>query len=87
MSPLLSRLLREPRVVFGTLVLVVVAAMAIFAPWLAPAAPDQQDLLNTLLPPSWVAGGMQGHLLGTDSLGRDILSLTIYSARVAMFVG
>ena len=87
MSPLFSRLLREPRVVFGTVVLVGVATMAIFAPWLAPTAPDQQDLLNTLLPPSWMAGGMRDHLLGTDSLGRDILSLMIYSARVAMFVG
>lgn len=87
MSPVIFRLLREPRVVFGTLVLLGVAAMAIFAPWLAPVAPDQQDLLNTLLPPAWLPGGMHGHLLGTDSLGRDILSLTIYSARVAMFVG
>jgi peptide/nickel transport system permease protein len=87
MSPVIFRLLREPRVVFGTLVLLGVAAMAIFAPWLAPVAPDQQDLLNTLLPPAWLPGGMHGHFLGTDSLGRDILSLTIYSARVAMFVG
>lgn len=87
MSAMFSRLVREPRVVLGTLVLLGVACMALFAPWLAPVAPDQQDLLNTLLPPAWAAGGMPGHLLGTDSLGRDILSLTIYSARVAMFVG
>ncbi|MCP1117991.1 ABC transporter permease [Robbsia andropogonis] len=83
----LLHVLREPRVVLGGLILLAVAAMALFAPWLAPVAPDQQDLINTLLPPAWAAGGMASHFLGTDSLGRDILSLTIYGARVAMFVG
>ena len=56
---------------------------AAFAPILAPHDPASQDLMNTLLPPSWLAGGDPSFPLGTDSLGRDVLSRLIYSSRVA----
>ncbi|MGE5146629.1 MAG: ABC transporter permease, partial [Candidatus Eiseniibacteriota bacterium] len=48
--------------------------------------PGDQDLLANLLPPAFIDGGSMDHLLGTDSLGRDILSRLIYGSRVAMFV-
>lgn len=67
---------------FGLLLLLV----AVFAPVLAPWPPDEQDLLNILQPPVWASGGGSAHLLGTDSLGRDVLSRLIWGARTAMTV-
>lgn len=83
----LRRVAREPRVLFGALVLAALIAVAVLAPWLAPFRPDDQDLLNTLLPPAWMAGGVHEHWFGTDSLGRDLYSLALYGARVAVLVG
>ena len=59
---------------------------AIFAPWPAPYPPNDQDLLNMLMPPVWAPGGSMEHVLGTDSLGRDLASRLIYGARVAVIV-
>ncbi len=73
------------RVWAGAAIVLLVLASAAFAPWLAPRNPEDQDLLNTLLPPVW-AGGDWAFPLGTDALGRDILSRLIWGARVAMYV-
>ena len=81
------RVLREPRVLFGAALLTILIAVAIFAPWIAPYSPSDQDLLSVLLPPAWISGGSHAHLFGTDSLGRDLLSLAIYGSRVAVYVG
>ena len=69
------------------LVLGLVAAAAIFAPLLAPANPITNDLLERLSPPMWSAGGSAAHPLGTDTLGRDVLSRLVYGARVSLVVG
>jgi peptide/nickel transport system permease protein len=79
-------LLRNPRFVFGAAVLLALLLVAIFAPWLAPHDPMAQSLLNQLLPPRWVQGGDAAYLLGTDTLGRDLLSRLIHGARPALFV-
>ncbi len=79
-------LLRNPRFVFGALVLLALALVAAFAPWLAPHDPMEQSLLNQLLPPRWAKGGDASFLLGTDTLGRDQLSRLIYGARPALVV-
>ncbi|HVO04402.1 MAG TPA: hypothetical protein VMT54_19555, partial [Candidatus Cybelea sp.] len=86
MSEMLRRALAEPRVRVGAIITLFVLAVAIFAPLLAPHDPTEQDLVNTLLPPMWQDGGDPSFVLGTDSLGRDILSRLIYGARVAMTV-
>lgn len=65
----------------GLLVLV-----ALLAPLLAPHDPIEQDLMSAQLPPSWITGGDPSYLLGTDSLGRCVLSRLIYSARTAVAV-
>jgi peptide/nickel transport system permease protein len=70
----------------GTLVVVVLLAAAL-APLLAPAPPQAQDLLRRLTPPAWIAGGSAANLLGTDHLGRDILSRVLHGARVSVLVG
>ncbi len=71
----------------GVIVLTVVIFSAIFAPLIAPLSPTDQTLLARLSPPSLTSptGGV-GHLLGTDQLGRDVLSRVIYGARISLFV-
>lgn len=66
--------------------LLVVALAALLAPLIAPHDPLAQDLLLGRLPPAFMAGSEPGYLLGTDSLGRDVLSRMIYGARVALVV-
>lgn len=68
----------------GWLTLLFLAAL--FAPWVAPKDPLAQDLLLGRLPPFWMKGAEAGYWLGTDSLGRDVLSRIIYGARVALIV-
>lgn len=60
---------------------------AVFAPWVAPFPENAQSLRNVLKPPAWLEGGDPRHLLGTDRLGRDILTEIIYGARVSLSVG
>jgi len=59
---------------------------AVFAPWLSPHDPLEQDLLSSFFPPSWQAEGDPMFFLGTDNLGRDIASRLIYGARTALIV-
>lgn len=76
----------NPRMWIGGLLLAAVLVAAIFAPWLAPHDPIEQSLMNQLLPPAWASGGESRYLLGTDSLGRDLLSRLLYGARPALLV-
>jgi dipeptide transport system permease protein len=66
--------------------LTVLVLVALFAPWIAPKDPLAQDLFLGRLPPFWMDGTEPGYLLGTDSLGRDVLSRIIHGARVALTV-
>ncbi len=78
------------RHVFGLLgagILVTMVIFAVFAPWLAPHDPFALDLLARLKPPFWSEGGSLTYPLGTDNVGRDILSRVIYGARVSLSVG
>ncbi|ABM57722.1 ABC transporter permease [Verminephrobacter eiseniae] len=89
---LAERLLRNPRVVSGALVLLLLLACALFAPWLAPHDPLEQDFLAPLQAPAWSAQaappetGRTPYWLGTDNLGRDVLSRLIWGARTAAIV-
>ena len=80
------RPLASARVLAGLAIAIIVLTCALTAPWLAPHDPDEQDLLAQLLPTAWQQGGDPSHLLGTDSLGRDLLSRLLHGARVAMTV-
>ncbi|WP_460274478.1 ABC transporter permease [Celeribacter sp. ULVN23_4] len=64
----------------------IVVAAALFAPYVAPHDPLAQDLMLERLPPWFVSGAEPGYWLGTDSLGRDVLSRMIYGARIALIV-
>lgn len=62
-------------------------ALGLLADWIAPYSPYKTALSDRLLPPFWQDGGQLPHLLGTDRLGRDILSRIIYGARVSLVAG
>src|SRR5215510_11389458 len=68
-------------------ILVVIGLLAIFAELIAPYNPEVGVLGQRFKPPFWQAGGSEAHLLGTDHLGRDVLSRLIFGARVSMVVG
>ena len=70
-----------------TVILGVIALVAIFANVIAPYNPEIGVLGDRFRPPAWQAGGSEAHLLGTDHVGRDVLSRLIFGARVSMVVG
>ena len=67
-------------------VLFLLVIMAIFAPLLAPYPYDQISMQDRLLPPFFMDGGTTAHLLGTDNIGRDILSRVIYGAQISLSI-
>lgn len=83
----LRTLLRNRLAVAALAVLVIMLLLAVLAPLIAPYDPNSQDLLLRLRPPVWQSGGSGAHPLGTDQLGRDMLSRVIYGTRVSLLVG
>src|SRR5437660_1288834 len=77
----LRSLRRNLPALLGLLVLAILVLVAVFAPLVAPHDPMAQRLTDRLLPPMWLAGGTGDHVLGTDQLGRDVLSRIIWGAR------
>lgn len=73
--------------VAGLVIVVVVLSMAAFANVLAPYPPDLTNNAVFLKPPAWQAGGSWAYPLGTDAIGRDILSRLIYGARLSLLIG
>ncbi|MFH1909296.1 MAG: ABC transporter permease [Chloroflexota bacterium] len=71
---------REPRGLIGASIIAIILMCALFSPWIAPFDPNEQNIANRF------AGPSPEHLLGTDYVGRDILSRLIYGARVAAVV-
>lgn len=73
--------------VIGLTVMVILVVVAIFAPWIAPYPPAQQFRDAFLVPPAWQEGGRAAFLLGTDAVGRDMLSRLIHGTRYSLYVG
>ena len=78
---------RNKAAVLGMIVTVSFLTMAVFAPVIAPQDPNRGNLLERLKPPGWLRGGDTKHILGTDGLGRDILSRIIYGSRISILIG
>ncbi|HYO20230.1 MAG TPA: ABC transporter permease [Dermatophilaceae bacterium] len=78
----IRRLVRNPLAVVSFTALAGALVVAVLGPWLAPYAPEQTDFANVFAPP-----GTAGHLLGTDDLGRDVLSRIILGTRASLEVG
>jgi peptide/nickel transport system permease protein len=86
-SRVARKLLGSPLALIGLAILLLVIAAAIAAPWIAPHDPARQSLLRRFTPPVWVTGGLAAYPLGTDQVGRDVLSRMIHGARVSLVVG
>ncbi|MDO8475618.1 MAG: ABC transporter permease [Candidatus Rokubacteria bacterium] len=83
----LKRLARRRTAVFGLGVVITVLLASVFAPWLTPFDPLEQDINERLREPGWQSAAGRVHVLGTDHLGRDILARVIFGSRIALAVG
>ena len=81
------RLARRRTALFGLVVIALVVAAALTAPWLSPFDPIAQDIGHRLKPPGWLDAAGRVHPLGTDHLGRDLLTRVIFGAQPALLVG
>ena len=86
-SVLVRLLFRDRAAVMGLILVILWLGLALFGPLLAPTDPNEQDLSMSLLPPAWEMGGDASYPLGTDHLGRDILTRIMYGARTSLVVG
>jgi len=82
----LEQLWRNKTAVAGLLVITLFVLTAILAPFLSPHNPVEVSLYDQIIPPIWEEGGTWKNILGTDDLGRDILSRLVYGARVSLVV-
>lgn len=73
----------KPKIVIGAGIVLALVLAGTLAPWLAPYDPNAQNLTMALRPPQWLFGA---HALGTDAVGRDILSRLLYGARVSLII-
>jgi peptide/nickel transport system permease protein len=81
-----GRIIRNLGMILPMAIFALLIITAIFAPWLAPFDYKKTSLPERRVPPAWVEGGSMKHILGTDTLGRDVLSRVIYGARVSLSV-
>ncbi len=77
------RPLLKPKIVIGGGIVLILIIAGVLAPWIAPYDPNAQDLALALKPPQWLFGL---HVLGTDAVGRDILSRLFYGARISLII-
>ncbi len=66
--------------------MLLIVGVSLAAPWLAPYSPVEVDIRHRLAPPAWMDRGTPDHVLGTDQIGRDLLSRMIYGGRVSLLI-
>jgi peptide/nickel transport system permease protein len=86
-ASLLRKLMDDKVALAAAIFLLVLLFVSVFAPYVAPHDPAEQNLMLRLRPPAWSEKGLPQYLLGTDPLGRDLLSRMIYGSRVSLIVG
>ena len=86
-QPTLRRLLRLRWGLAATGILLLIVASAALAPWISPHDPLAVNIRHRLAPPAWMEGGNLENVLGTDQVGRDLLSRMIYGGRVSLVSG
>ena len=79
----LVRPLLQPKILIGGVIVFILVITGALAPWIAPYDPNAQNLALALRPPQWFFGA---HALGTDAVGRDILSRLFYGARISLII-
>ena len=86
-QPTLRRLLRLRWGLAATGILLLIVASSALAPWISPHDPLAVNIRHRLAPPAWMEGGNIENVLGTDQVGRDLLSRMIYGGRVSLVSG
>jgi ABC-type dipeptide/oligopeptide/nickel transport system permease subunit len=87
MAETLREVARRPSALVGGMMITVILLVSLAFPLIYPVDPLEQELMARLTPPAWQDGGNADHLLGTDNLGRDVLSRLLYGSRVSLLVG
>jgi len=87
MAETLREVARRPSALVGGMMITVILLVSLAFPLIYPVDPLEQELMARLTPPAWQDGGSADHLLGTDNLGRDVLSRLLYGSRVSLLVG
>lgn len=77
---------RSPAIIVGIVIIAVLLILSIGAPYISPHNPSQINLTDRLLPPFWMEGGSSTYPLGTDAVGRDILSWIIWGTRTSFLL-
>jgi ABC-type dipeptide/oligopeptide/nickel transport system permease subunit len=83
----LKKLMRDKGAVVSFVILTIIVTLALAAPLIAPHDPSDNNLRNMLKPPAWADAALPEHLLGTDGLGRDIVSRLLYGTRTTLMMG
>ena len=83
----LRRLWRLKWGLAAAVIMLVIGAVTVLRPWVAPHDPLAVNIRHRLAPPVWMAGGAADHVLGTDQVGRDLLSRVIFGGRVSLVIG
>lgn len=86
MKKLFYKLCHNVTALLSLIYLVILILLALFSPFFAPHEPMAQDLMYRLRPPFWMERGSYSHPLGTDHLGRDLLSQLIFGSRVSLII-
>ena len=84
---MLRKLVRNTGALLSLIILMTVVLAGLFAPLVSPHNPTDQQASRRLMPPAWAEHGSREYPLGTDQLGRDVLSRMIYGARISLLVG
>ncbi len=71
----------------AAVLMLLIVGVSAAAPWIAPYSPVEVDIRHRLAPPAWMDRGTPDHVLGTDQIGRDLLSRMIYGGRVSLLIG
>lgn len=87
LTPWIKLLFQSKTGTLGFIIVIFVFIVALFASQLAPYSPSETNPAMIHTPPAWLDGGSMNHILGTDNLGRDILSRIVYGSQVSLLVG
>lgn len=82
-----KRIIKHRSGKIGFFIIMILLFVAVFTELLSPTSPTLQNLDHKFLPPAWLEGGSWSYILGTDVLGRDLLSRIIHGARLSLFIG
>ncbi|MFX0196661.1 MAG: ABC transporter permease, partial [Candidatus Hodarchaeota archaeon] len=83
---MLRFIIHHPKLSVGGFLLMLAITVAVLAPYLSPKDPYAANIPNRLMPPAWMEGGVEGHWLGTDQVGRDVFSRIIWGSRISLAV-